>query len=204
MTKDYYRILDVGRDASGQQIAKAYRLCSNQAIRGILWYGIQRLAKKMRIKHFINFARSPKPTRFSRAVEFILIVAKKRAFYDKYGEEKLKEGYFTEGEMKGGYQFKGNPFEIFENFYGTNNIFSAVLGNHSTLSIEEDDGNLGSLVGFSFGAQNYKVEKSIENLKITINCTLNELYCGCAKTIDYQKQALNRDGITTSIVDLQK
>jgi DnaJ family protein B protein 13 len=42
------------------------------------------------------------------------LLAKKRAFYDKYGEEKLKEGYFTEGELKGGYQFKGDAFEIFE------------------------------------------------------------------------------------------
>lgn len=56
------------------------------------------------------------------------LLAKKRAFYDKYGEEKLKEGYFTEGELKGGYQFKGDAFEIFEQFFGTHNIFSALLG----------------------------------------------------------------------------
>jgi hypothetical protein len=29
----------------------------------------------------------------------------KRAFYDKYDEEKLKEGLFSKGELKGGYKF---------------------------------------------------------------------------------------------------
>lgn len=63
----------------------------------------------------------------------LMTPAKKRSFFDKFGEEKLKEGCFTEGELKGGYQFKGNPFEIFEDFFGTNNIFSAVLGKKSTI-----------------------------------------------------------------------
>lgn len=38
----------------------------------------------------------------------------KRSFFDKYGEEKLKEGFFTQGHLKGGYRFGGNPDEIFE------------------------------------------------------------------------------------------
>jgi DnaJ family protein B protein 13 len=27
----------------------------------------------------------------------------KRAFFDKYGEETLKEGFFVDGELQGGY-----------------------------------------------------------------------------------------------------
>jgi len=48
----------------------------------------------------------------------------KRAFFDKYGEESLKEGFFEEGELKGGYRFDGNPEHIFEKFFGSNNAFS--------------------------------------------------------------------------------
>jgi DnaJ family protein B protein 13 len=33
----------------------------------------------------------------------------KRAFYDKYGFKKLKEGLFIDGELKGGYRFANNP-----------------------------------------------------------------------------------------------
>lgn len=43
----------------------------------------------------------------------------KRTFFDKYGEEKLKEGFFTNGNLKGGYRFAGNPESIFESFFGT-------------------------------------------------------------------------------------
>ena len=48
----------------------------------------------------------------------------KRAFYDKYGWQKLKEGEFAEGELKGGYRFGNNPDEIFENFFSQNNALA--------------------------------------------------------------------------------
>ena len=33
----------------------------------------------------------------------------KRAFYDRHGYQKLKEGLFEEGQLKGGYRFGDNP-----------------------------------------------------------------------------------------------
>ena len=61
----------------------------------------------------------------------------KREFYDLYGEEKLKDGFFEEGclkfnifflyiiiELIGGYSFAGNPEEIFEKFFGCSNPFA--------------------------------------------------------------------------------
>jgi len=68
----------------------------------------------------------------------------KRAFYDKYGEEKLKEGFFYQGSLKGGYRFSGNPDEIFEKFFGTNNPFAQIYD-------AEGKQPLNSLFGFSFG-----------------------------------------------------
>lgn len=51
----------------------------------------------------------------------------KRAFYDKYGWEKLREGLFAEGELKGGYRFANNPDEIFEKFFESHNAFSKII-----------------------------------------------------------------------------
>ena len=70
--------------------------------------------------------------------------------------------------------------------------------------LEEEDGNVGSMLGFSFGAQNFSQTKKPDNLAVEVECTLNELYCGCAKTITYTKQSLNNDGITTSHKTLEK
>lgn len=48
----------------------------------------------------------------------------KRAFYDRYGYLKLKEGLFEEGQLKGGYRFADNPDEIFEQFFLKNNCLA--------------------------------------------------------------------------------
>lgn len=40
----------------------------------------------------------------------------KRALYDKYGEEVLKEGFLEGGQLHGGQRFRNNPLEIFEGF----------------------------------------------------------------------------------------
>lgn len=41
----------------------------------------------------------------------------KRAFYDKFGYEKLKEGFYEDGKLIGGYRYADNPYEIFDNFF---------------------------------------------------------------------------------------
>jgi len=72
----------------------------------------------------------------------------KRAFYDNYGEERLKSGFFTSGDLKGGYRFKNNAEEIFEKFYGENNAFALIFDDNG----RELDG---SMFGSAFGNQNY-------------------------------------------------
>lgn len=68
----------------------------------------------------------------------------KRAFYDKYGEEKLKAGFFCDGKLSGGYHFAGNPEEIFEKFFEKTNPYA---------NLHDDSGNenLGTLFGHAFG-----------------------------------------------------
>jgi len=39
----------------------------------------------------------------------------------------LKIGYYQGNELIGGYEFKGNPEEIFEAFFGTNDFYQALI-----------------------------------------------------------------------------
>ena len=81
----------------------------------------------------------------------------KRAFHDKYGEEKLKAGFFCDGsniiqmisnytilELCGGYHFAGNPEDIFEKFFAKTNPYA-------NLHDDEGNENLGTLFGHAFG-----------------------------------------------------
>ena len=56
---------------------------------------------------------------------------------------------------------------------------------------------LGSMFGFAFKGLNYEGAKSIPNLEVPVDCTLNELYTGCSKEVTYTRVVLNGDGQTT-------
>jgi DnaJ family protein B protein 13 len=181
MAKDYYKILDLTREATTLDICKAYKR------KALVWH--PKITKADSVTAYHNFCE------ISEAYE-VLSSNEKRAFFDKHGEVSLKEGFFSDGELKGGYYFKGNPEEIFESFFGTNNIYSALL--------EKDADNMGSLLGYSFGAQNYTRVKKPEELLVDVPCNLTELYCGCSKVVSFHKTILNRDGITTSVKECSK
>lgn len=181
MGKDYYKILGVTREAAKPEICKAYKRLA------LVWH--PQVCKEDPATALHNFCE------ISEAFE-VLSDEYKRAFYDKYGETILKEGYFSEGELKGGYHFKGNPEEIFESFFGTHNVYSALL--------EKDTDNLGSMLGFSFGSQNFKEVKQISDLEVEVPCSLVEMYCGCSKNINFDRVTLNPDGVTTKVVSSRK
>jgi hypothetical protein len=97
---------------------------------------------------------SPKHLKSSRIVSNTVVqpshraLAIKRAFFDKYGEEKLKDGFFSDGstqrhslhpthdsiDFKGGYHFSGKPEEVFEKFFGSSNPFEQICGIITLLS----------------------------------------------------------------------
>jgi len=98
--------------------------------------------------------------------------------------------------MKGGYHFAGNPEEIFEEFFGTSNIFSSLL--------DEKDENLGTMLGYAFGGQKYTGHGTPECLKVDVHTTLAELYCGCSKMVEFSKIVTTNDGVTTNMVKQSK
>lgn len=121
----------------------------------------------------------------------------RKANYDKFGEDGLKNGFFSQGEMKGGYRYQRRPFEVFNKFYLEENPLAKICD-------EEGRELPGSMFGFAFGNQKNADEHKPEHILLVIECTLSELYNGCSKTVEYERQVMNTDERSTSIVILEK
>ncbi|ORX90289.1 DnaJ-domain-containing protein [Basidiobolus meristosporus CBS 931.73] len=115
----YYEILNVSVDATENDIKKAYRKGSLQ------WHPDRNLDRKEEAEHKFKL--------LAEAYE-VLGDAEKRAIYDRYGEQGLKNGgssggYGTNPGFSGGFQFH-SPDEIFRTFFNGQDPFANFFGNH--------------------------------------------------------------------------
>ena len=178
-TIDYYSILELPRNCSQEDIAEAYRYLS--------------LKYHPKISTQENSAQSE--YHFQKLCESYEVLSDpiKKGIYDIYGSHGLKNGIIDKkGNIKGGYRYMGNGHEIFEKFMGTANPFA--LKSDS----EKERMNIETAAAFekSFGEQ--KIEKNIlPPIDIDLECTLEELYNGCVKTVNYKKKAISYDLRTT-------
>jgi len=116
--KDFYKVLGVARDATEEQIKKAYR--------------------KMALKYHPDKNKSPgAEEKFKEVAEAYEVLSdpKKKEIYDKYGEEGLKGSGGGAGSPEGGnftYTFHGDPHETFRMFFGDENPFGGFFnfGHH--------------------------------------------------------------------------
>ena len=171
-TKNYYDILQIAKGSTDVEIKKAYR----------------KLAMKW------HPDKNPQEVQEEAAKKFqdigeaydVLSDLKKRAIYDQYGYEGLRDGIpDTTGTSGEGYSYKENAQEIFESFFGTTNPFAS-FGFGETAPFASKLNKTGS--------------KKADPVVITLDCTLTELYNGCVKEIyitrkrfNYNKE-LNEDG----------
>ena len=176
---DYYSILELSRNCSQEDIAEAYRHLS--------------LKYHPKITTQENSAQSE--YHFQKLSESYEVLSDpiKKGIYDIYGSEGLKNGIIDKhGNIKGGYKFMGNGHEIFEKFMGTANPFAL----KSETEKEKMNKEVSAAFEKSFGEQ--KKEKDIlPPIDIDLECTLEELYNGCVKTIKYKKKAISYDLRTT-------
>ncbi|EPZ31158.1 Chaperone DnaJ domain-containing protein [Rozella allomycis CSF55] len=109
MTKDYYEILQINRNASLEDVQRSFR----------------ELSLKF---HPDKSKRSDNVDKFKDVAEAydVLSDSKTRAVFDQYGEEGLKNGIPSHPGFdgyKGGYELHGSPEEVFQKFFGCKNPF---------------------------------------------------------------------------------
>ena len=178
--KNYYEILEINSDASQEEIAEAYRNLS-------LKYHPSKASPENKEVYELHFQK------LAEAYE-VLSDPTKKGIYDIHGSEGLRTGLKDKkGNIKGAYRFLNNGHEIFDNFMGTLNPFLLINDN------EKKSDESPSVFGSAFGGQNYPTPEKLTPINITLECTLEELYTGCVKTIKYKKQKLNYDLRTTNI-----
>ena len=176
---DYYSILEIPYNCSQEDIAEAYRHLS--------------LKYHPKITTQENSAQSE--YHFQKLYEAYEVLSDpiKKGIYDIFGSEGLKNGIIDKkGNVKGGYKYMGNGHEIFEKFMGTANPFALKA------DAEKEKMNKETSAAFETSFGEKKKEKDIlPPIDIDLECTLEELYNGCVKTLKYKKKAISYDLRTT-------
>ena len=179
MSKNYYQILALDRNCSREDVCIAYRKLS------LSWHpskNPQNILDSIHVFHEL-----------AEAYE-VLSNPQLRTCFDKFGEFGLKKGIqVSNEEFEGGYSYAGNAYEIFEKFFGTQDPFSE--------DYKEDIEKVYSRV---LSAVEVKLAELPEDLVVTLQCTLSELYNGCSKTVTYKRKVLLHDSKTLAEEEISK
>ncbi|XP_058482555.1 dnaJ homolog subfamily B member 13-like [Solea solea] len=174
MTVDYYVTLELNRDATDADIKKAYR----------------RLALKFHPSSNRKPGSSEKFTQLSEAYD-VLSDPKKKATYDKFGEEGLKRGIppqcGSDGAWSCKYTYHGRPDKTFRQFFGGDNPFADFYTNEEPLQFG--------------GLQQVVVKTQDSPIERDLNLSLDDLFHGCTKKIKISRRIMNEDGHTSNIKD---
>jgi len=206
MGKDYYKVLGVDRNASLEDIKKAYRKLA------LKWHPDRNLKNKEEAEN-----------KFKDIGEAYSVLSdeKKRKIYDQLGEEGLhgqaSGGFTSENGTSGGTHFTFmNADDIFRQFFGDENPFASFgIGSrhkkgrmHFSNGFQQMNGN--GMSGFTFTNmggnqmdQDMDTEmgnmepQQAETIETPLYCTLEELYKGTTKKMRISRKRLNSDGYST-------
>nr|XP_019941143.1 PREDICTED: dnaJ homolog subfamily B member 13-like [Paralichthys olivaceus] len=174
MADDYYKTLEINRSATDADIKKAYR----------------RLALKFHPKSSREAGSTDRFSQLGEAYE-VLSDPRKKATYDKFGEEGLKGGIPPEfgsgGAWSSKYAYHGNPEKTFKQFFGGDNPFAVFYTNDAPLQF-------GGLQPVVVKTQDPPIERDL-------HLSLDDLFHGCTKKIKISRRVMNEGGYTSSIKD---
>lgn len=185
ITPDYYETLELSRAATQEDISEAYRNLSirfhpskaTEALRAVYEYKFHKIAEAYTILSDPN----------------------KKGIYDIYGKKGLNEGIRDKktGTIKGAYKYTGNAYEIFETYMTTTNPYGLIQDK------DRMDDAFGSIFASAYGGSNKQEEKPLPDIEMELECTLEEMYNGTIKEIEYEANRFNTDKRTTSFVKLK-
>ncbi|XP_044461602.1 dnaJ homolog subfamily B member 4-like [Mangifera indica] len=209
MGVDYYKILQVDKNATGDDLKKAYRKLAMK------WHPDKNPNNKKEAE--------AKFKQISEAYE-VLSDSQKRAVYDQYGEEGLKgqmsppgEGgpgggatFFHTGDGPTTFRFNPrNANDIFAEFFGFSSPFGGLGGAAGGPGMRSNSRGFGGMFGddmfssFSEGrpTMNQTLRKAppIEN---KLPCSLEELYKGTTKKMKISREIADASGKTLPVDEI--
>ncbi len=114
---------------------------------------------------------------------FLPLAAQRRARFDQYGMEGLKQGTNKEGKDGGsGWIFQSNPREMFSQFFGHSSPFAEFSNGGDAIFMEAQD----------------LAAKKMPTLEANLYVSLEELYAGAIKKQKVTRQVLSDDMKTTT------
>ncbi|CAJ1064196.1 dnaJ homolog subfamily B member 13 [Xyrichtys novacula] len=173
MDNDYYETLEINRNATDADIKKAYR----------------RLALKFHPSSE-ETGNVEKFTQLGEAYD-VLSDPRKKAIYDKFGEDGLKGGipleFGNSGAWSSKYAYHRDPDKTFRKFFGVDNPFSDFYINYAPPKLG--------------GPQQVVAKKQDSHIERDLHLSLDDLFHGCTKKIKISRRVMNEDGCTSSIKD---
>ncbi|XP_077215064.1 uncharacterized protein LOC143849771 [Tasmannia lanceolata] len=197
MGVDYYKTLQVDRNAKEEDLKKAYRKLAMK------WHPDKNPTNKKEAE--------AKFKEISEAYD-VLSDPQKRAIYDQYGEEALKGQVPPQGASPSGpTMFKFNPRspdDIFSEFFGMASPFGGMgdMGGGSrggarfTRSIFGDD--IFASFGGGRGETSNNVLRKAPPIERTLPCSLEDLYKGTTKKMKISRDAIDSSGRPTTVEEI--
>jgi curved DNA-binding protein len=167
MAKDYYETLGVPRDASGEQLKKAYRKLAKQ------WHPDRNLNNK-----------DASETKFKEISEAYAVLSDKdkRAKYDRFGHDKFHQTYSNEDIFSG-----ANFQDILRDMGLGGDVFSTLFGGGrgGRVRFETSGGGMGGDFDFSrFGGTGQAMNGQDYETDVTIS--FREAVTGCERSLSLQ------------------
>lgn len=193
MGVDYYNVLKVSRNGSDDDVKKAYKKLAMK------WHPDKNPDSKKEAE--------AKFKKISEAYE-VLSDTRKRAIYDQYGEEGLKDlplsgsGSGGHSSGSGSNSFKFNPRsaeDIFSEVFGNLDPFSGTngssFGSKSKNGRSFRDGMFGTDYGFpNFNEGSSSGLRKLPPIENKLLCTLEELYNGSVRKLKIKRNILGAGG----------
>lgn len=170
MGKDYYKILEISKTASDDDIKKAYR--------------------KLALKYHPDKNKSPgAEEKFKEVAEAYEVLSdkKKREIYDQYGEEGLKGG--TPSGSNFTYTFHGDPRATFAQFFGNSNPFQSFFDGFGF-----DDNDPFTVIMGSPHMTEMRTKSQDAPVEHDLYVSLEDVNTGCTKKMRISRKVLQPDG----------